>query len=82
MKIRICKKDNELVGKIIEIGDKEVDFSNLKMIDALYKNNDEVKLEFDGLSDNEKNKIVTFFDKIKQKVNELKTPNSDDSKMC
>lgn len=82
MKIRICKKDNELVGKIIEIGDKEVDFSNLKMIDALYKNNDEVKLEFDGLSDNEKNKIETFFNKIKQKVNELKTSNSDDSKMC
>ena len=62
MKIKIYKKDNELVGKVIEKDEKEIAFSNLMMIDALYKHNEEVQLEFEGLSDTEKTKImeVTF----------------------
>ena len=80
MKIKIYKKDNEIIGKIVEVDGKEVDFSNLKMIDALYKGNEKVELEFNGLSDIEKNKIIILFDKINKKVTEAKTPKAEDSK--
>ena len=81
MKIKIYKKDNELVGKVIEKGEKEIDFSNLMMIDALYKHNEEVQLEFEGLSDTEKTKIKSLFEKIKKIVAESKTSNESDSKL-
>ena len=81
MKIKIYKKENELIGKIVEVGDKEIDFTNLTMIDALYKCNEEVKLEFDGLSDIEKSKIENLFKKIEQRVTESKTSNLEESKL-
>lgn len=80
MKIKIYKKDNEIIGKIVEVDGKEVDFSNLKMIDALYKDSEKVELEFNGLSDIEKNKINILFDKINKKVTEAKTSKAKDSK--
>ena len=81
MKIKIYKKDNELVGKVIEKDEKEIDFSNLIMIDALYNNNEEVQLEFEGLTDTEKTKIKSLFEKIKKRVAESKMPNESDSKL-
>lgn len=81
MKIKIYKKDDELVGKVIEKDEKEIDFSNLMMIDALYSHNEEVELEFEGLSDTEKTKIKSLFEKIKKIVAESKTSNESDSKL-
>ena len=81
MKIKIYKKDNELVGKVIEKDEKEIAFSNLMMIDALYKHNEEVQLEFEGLSDTEKTKIKSLFEKIEKRVAESKMPNESDSKL-
>ncbi len=80
MKIKICKADNEIVGKIIEKDGKELDFSNLKMIDVLYRNNEDVELEFDGLSEIEKSKINGLFDKISKKINDAKTLKNEELK--
>lgn len=81
MKIKIFKKDDEIVGKIIMASGNEIDFSNLKMIDTLYKCTEEVELEFYGLSDIEKSKIENLFDKIKQKINESKNSNSKETNL-
>ena len=80
MKIKIYKKDNEIIGKIVEKDGKEVDFSNLKMIDTLYKGSEKVELKFDGLTDIEKNKINALFDKINKKIIEAKAAKIEDSK--
>ncbi len=72
MKIKMNKNDKEIIAKIIN-GDSEKDFSNLEMIDYLYKNDDDIHLVFDeSFTEDEKNKINDLFDKIKQIVNESK----------
>ena len=72
MKLKIIKNDNEMMGKLIYSDGKEVEFSNLKMIDFLYKSSEKVEFEFHGTTNEEETKIRNLFNKIYQKAVEEK----------
>ncbi len=74
MKIKLAKKDDEIITKILIDENKEVDFKNLIMIDYLYNNKDK-KIEFDfddSINNDEKNKILKLFKDIESIINDNK----------
>ena len=71
MRIKMIKDENGITAKIIDDNNVEKDFSNLEMIDCLYKKGSEVLLDFD------KYKIKELFDEIKKKVSEAKKENTE-----
>lgn len=74
MKIKLTKKDDEIITKISIDENKEVDFKNLIMIDYLYNNKDK-KIEFDfdnSINNDEKNKILKLFKDIETIINDNK----------
>ena len=76
MKIKISKENNEIIGKIINDDNTEKDFSNLEVIDFLYKNDGGIEFIFEEtVSENEQNKINEFYRLIKSKVSETKKEN-------
>ncbi|MDY3761436.1 MAG: hypothetical protein SO106_00395 [Candidatus Onthovivens sp.] len=79
MKIKMYKTDDGIIAKIID-NEKELEFSNLDMIDYLYKTNTDIEFEYDDISEEEKTKIVDLYNKIKAKVLEIK--NEDSSIEC
>ena len=79
MKITMYKTDDGIIAKIID-NEKELEFSNLDMIDYLYKTNTDIEFEYDDISEEEKTKIVDLYNKIKAKVLEIK--NEDSSIEC
>ena len=79
MKIKMYKTDDGIIAKIID-NEKELEFSNLDMIDYLYKTNTDIEFEYDNISEEEKTKIVDLYNKIKAKVLEIK--NEDSSIEC
>ena len=79
MKIKMYKTDDGIIAKIID-NEKELEFSNLDMIDYLYKTNTDIEFEYDDITKEEKTKIVDLYNKIKAKVLEIK--NEDSSIEC
>lgn len=78
MKIKMIKDENGITTKIIDDNNVEKDFSNLEMIDYLYKKGSEVLLDFDkSISNEEQYKIKELFDEIKKKVSEAKKENTE-----
>lgn len=78
MKIKMIKDENGITAKIIDDNNVEKDFSNLEMIDCLYKKGSEVLLDFDkSISNEEQYKIKELFDEIKKKVSEAKKENTE-----
>ena len=76
MKIKISKENNEIIGKKINDDNTEKDFSNLEVIDFLYKNDGGIEFIFEEtVSENEQNKINEFYRLIKSKVSETKKEN-------
>ncbi len=75
MKIKMYKTDDGIIAKIIDNG-KELEFSNLDMIDYLYKTNTDIEFEYDNISEEEKTKIVDLYNKIKAKVSKIKNEDS------
>ena len=76
MKIKMIKDENGITAKIIDDNNVEKDFSNLEMIDCLYKKGSEVLLDFDkSIPNEEQYKIKELFDEIKKKVSEAKKEN-------
>ena len=67
----MTKTEDGIVAKIVDKG-KEKEFSNLEMIDFLYKNSEDIIFEYDSLSQEEQAKIADLYSKIKSKIAEAK----------
>lgn len=73
MKLIIKKENDEIITKI-KYKNEEEEFSNLKLIDYLYKNNEpQIQFEFDNISPEEQAKIKLLYEEIKRSVNEYKS---------
>ncbi len=74
MKLIIKKENDEIITKIKYKNEEEEEFSNLKLIDYLYKNNEpQIQFEFDNISPEEQAKIKLLYEEIKRSVNEYKS---------
>jgi len=75
MKLIVKKENDEIITKIkYKNEEKEEEFSNLKLIDYLYKNNEpQIQFEFDNISSEEQAKIKLLYEEIKRSVNEYKS---------
>lgn len=66
MKIKITKSDNGIEAKIIDSDGTAKEFSNLEMINAVYRN-EEISFEYSNdIDKEEKDKIESLFSEIKK----------------
>lgn len=64
MKLLINKDEKEILTKIYESGN-EVEFDYIRLINAIYRG-EEIELDVQNFSEEEKNKFIELFDEIKE----------------
>lgn len=73
MKIKVLKSEKEgIVARFVKES-SETEFSNLELINYLYRNGDDIEFEFCGLSVDEEKKVRDLFRQINDKVLEAKS---------
>lgn len=72
MKIVVKKDKEEIITKILYEDGKEEEFSNLKMIDFLYRNECEINFEFIDVLPEEEEKINSLYEEIKKAIKDNK----------
>lgn len=68
MKLVVKKDKEEIITKILYEDGKEEEFSNLKMIDFLYRNDCEIEFDFVGVLPEEEEKINSLYEEIKSVI--------------
>lgn len=64
MKLLINKDEKEILTKIYENGNEE-EFDYIRLINAIYRG-EEIELDVQNFSEEEKNKFIELFDEIKK----------------
>ena len=72
MKLVVKKDKEEIITKILYEDGKEDEFSNLKMIDFLYRNDCEIEFDFVGVLPEEQVKINSLYEEIKNAIKDNK----------